>query len=154
MSFAKTILTGGLCAAVLGAGAAGAAPGKPNFSPAVYADGEAWGTKATTILPAPTPDNQQSFDVLYVVTNANDPGGQLPVSEAAPGNPAYNGGRWFTHTAEWTESAFTDLPGYLPVLRSAEEVALYQSMGYLVVTQGSFPGGPPVYFQCPLLPVK
>jgi hypothetical protein len=27
-------------------------------------------------------------------------------------------------------------------------------MGLLIITPGSFPGGPNVYFQCPLLPDK
>ena len=64
-------------------------PGQPNFMPSLYGDGEVWGTKGTTTLPAPNEHNRQSFDVLYVITNSNNPQGQLPVSEAAPGNPSY-----------------------------------------------------------------
>ena len=82
------------------AGLVSAAPGAPNFMPAIYGDGEVWGTKGTTPLPAPNAKNLQSFDNLYVFTNANDPNAvQLPVSEAAPGNPKYNGRRrdsWHT----------------------------------------------------------
>lgn len=129
-------------------------PGKPNFMPALWGDGEVWGTKETTTLPAPTDNNVQSFDALYVVTNSNNPEGQLPVSEAAPGNPAYNGGRWFTHTVEWTKHAFVDHGGYVPVLTSDQDIDMHERLGHLVITPGSFPGGPPVYFQCPLLPVK
>jgi hypothetical protein len=33
----------------------------PDFSAGVYADGETWGTKGTTSLPAPNDDNQQSW---------------------------------------------------------------------------------------------
>jgi hypothetical protein len=66
-------------------------PPQPNFVPALYADGEFWGTKATTLLPAPNDRNIQSFDKLFVVTNGAV--GQLPVTEAAPGNRQYNGGR-------------------------------------------------------------
>jgi hypothetical protein len=128
-------------------------PGQPNFMPSVYGDGEVWGTKGTTALPAPTPANRQSFDNLYVVTNSNNPQGQLPVSEAAPRNPEYNGGRWFTHTVEWTAAGF-QAHGIVPVLTSDEDIDLHQSLGHLVVTPGSFPNGPPVYFQCPLLPTK
>ena len=126
-----------------------AAAGKPNFSPAIYADGEAWGTKGLATLPQPNANMLQSFDKIFVFTNASD--AQLPVAEAAPGNPDYNGGRWFTHTAEWTEEAFN---GYVPVLKSAAEVEHYADMGLLIITPGSFPGGPNVYFQCPLLPDK
>lgn len=134
-------------------GIASADPGKPNFMPALYGDGETWGTKGTTTLPAPNEHNRQSFDGLYVITNTNNPEGQLPVSEAAPGNPNYNGGRWFTHTVEWTASGFM-YHGIVPVLSSYDDVQYHASMGHLVITPGSFPGGPPVYFQCPLLPVK
>jgi len=125
----------------------------PNFTERLYGDGETWGTKGTTALPAPNEHNRQAFDALYVITNSNNPQGQLPVSEAAPGNPAYNGGRWFTHTVEWTEQAFLDL-GIVPVLTSYDDITQQHDMGHLVITPGSFPMGPPVYFQCPLLPVK
>ena len=128
-------------------------PGKPNFVPRLYGDGEVWGTKGTTTLPAPNDHNLQSFDVLYVITNTNNPQGQLPVSEAAPGNPMYNGGRWFTHTVEWTAEGFM-AHGIVPILKSYEDIMLHYSLGHLIITSGSFPGGPPVYFQCPLLPVK
>ncbi len=129
-----------------------AAPGAPNFGPAVYGDGEVWGTKGTTALPAPNSKNVQSYDKLFVITNSNNPDGQLPVSEAAPGNPDYNGGRWITYTAEWTQSGF-DAHGTVPVLKSYADVMLHYSLGHLDITQGSPPGGPPPYFQCPLLPV-
>ncbi len=128
-------------------------PGKPNFMPSLWGDGELWGTKATTTLPAPNEHNRQSFDALYVITNSNNPQGQLPVSEAAPGNRMYNGGRWFTHTVEWTAEGFLD-HGIVPILTSYEDIMFHYSLGHLVITPGSFPGGPPVYFQCPLLPVK
>lgn len=131
-----------------------AAPGQPNFAPGVYADGQAWGTKGTTVLPAPNEHNRQSFDALYVITNDNNPETQLPISEAGPGNPDYNGGRWFTHSVEWTAQAFVDHGGIVPILTSYEELQTHAGLGHLVITPGSFPGGPPVYFQCPLLPVK
>jgi len=56
----------------------------PDFSAGVFADGEAWGTKGTTSLPAPNDNNNQSFDPIFVVANGVE--GQLPVGEAAPGN--------------------------------------------------------------------
>ncbi len=138
---------------LLTAGMAMAAPGKPSFEASLWADGELFGSKGTTPLPAPNEHNLQSFDKLYVITNSNSPEGQLPVAEAAPGNPGFSGGRWFTHTVEWTMQAFTDF-GFVPVLTSDDEVLDYADMGYLIITPGSFPDGPPVYFQCPLLPVK
>lgn len=124
---------------------------QPNFSPAVYGDGELWGTKGTTELPAPRAHNLQSFDQLFVVVNGA--AGQLPVSEAAPGNPLYNGGRWFTHTVMWTEAGLA-ANNPLPVLRSYDEILYYEGMGHLVIAPGSPVGGPAPFFQCPLLPVK
>jgi len=128
---------------------ASADPGQPTFGAALYGDGEVWGTKGTTSLPAPNANNEQSFDKLYVITNANDPNGiQLPVSEAAPGNPKYNGGRWNLQLATWTAEAFMAYGGYAPILKSGEEVDYNVQLGYLEIASGS------AYFQCPLLPVK
>ena len=126
---------------------------KPSFGPEIYADGQAFGTKGVTTLPAPREHNRQSFDELYVIRNSNNPAGQLPVAEAAPGNPEYNGGRWFTHTVEWTAEGFM-AHGIVPVLTSEEDVLYHQGLGHLTITPGSFPGGPEVYFECPLLLVK
>ena len=142
-----------LTAMMVASGIASANPGKPNFMPSLYGDGEVWGTKGTTTLPAPNAHNLQSFDALYVITNSNNPKGQLPISEAAPGNPNYNGGRWFTHSVEWTEVGFL-AHGIVPVLKSYDDLQMHASLGHIVITPGSFPDGPPVYFQCPLLPVK
>lgn len=124
--------------------------GKPDFSPHIYADGEAWGTKVATVLPAPNGNNGHSFDKLFVFTNGAN--GQLLVGEAAPG-PGYNGGRWVTYTATWTEAGM-DAHDPLPVLMSYDDVMLHAGLGHLDVVEGSFPGGPPAYFECPLLPVK
>jgi hypothetical protein len=114
----------------------------PSFDAGVYADGEAWGTKGTTTLPAPNDHNRQSFDKIYVFTNVME--GQLPVGEAGPGNPAYNGGRWWVHTVTWID----DLPHSKMVLTSYEQVMFHASLGHLAIADAEF------YFQCPLLPVK
>ncbi|GGC06080.1 hypothetical protein GCM10011352_35360 [Marinobacterium zhoushanense] len=125
--------------------------GQPNFMPSVWGDGMLWGTKGTTELPAPTDRNVQSFDALYVIIN-NPDAVQFPVSEAAPGNPAYNGGRWFTHTVMWTEEGL-EAHDPVPVLTSYEDILFHESLGHLLIVSGSFDGGPAPYFQCPLLPV-
>lgn len=117
-------------------------PGKPDFSAGVFGDGEEWGTKGTTDLPAPTEHNQQSYDKIFVFTNGAE--GQLPVSEAAPGNPNYNGGRWSAQSATWIE----DLPHPKIVLRSYDEVMFHYNLGHIIIENAGN------YFQCPLLPVK
>jgi len=144
----RGILLAAACVSML-AGAAWAQ--MPNFSAAVYGDGAVWGTKGTTDLPAPKDRNVQSFDKLFVFVNGAP--GQLPVSEAAPGNPNYNGGRWFTYTAMWTEAGMA-AHDPLPVLMSYDDIQLHESLGHLVTAPGSPAGGPSPYFQCPLLPVK
>jgi hypothetical protein len=114
----------------------------PNFSAGVYGDGQAWGTKGTTTLPAPNENNQQSYDKIYVFTNGAE--GQLPVAEAAPGNPNYNGGRWWAQMATWT----ADAPSPAPVLTSYDELMEYAGQGLITIVDAAN------YFQCPLLPVK
>jgi hypothetical protein len=150
----KTILTLTLLVLVFIAATTGLANrGKPNFGPALYADGEVWGTKGTTTLPPPNEHNLQSFDRLFVITNGS--AGQMAVGEAAPGNPNYNGGRWFTQTVMWTADGMDHYDDSVPVLMSYEEIEYNYDMGYLDITPGSpDPDAAPDYFQCPLLPVK
>lgn len=118
----------------------------PNFSPQIYADGEAWGTKGVAALPAPTDNNVQSFDKLFVITNGVD--GQLPVSEAAPGNRNFNGGRWFTHTVTWNN------PNDAVLLTSYDDIMAHHDELTIIAGSPGGPGAPPDYFECPLLPVK
>lgn len=113
-----------------------AAPGAPNFGEAIYADGEVWGTKGNEELPPPNDDNRQSFDDLYQFTNGVE--GQLPVSEAGPGNPDYNGGRWAVVEVTWTD------PTEAVLITSAEQLEQFD----LQFTETGR------YFQCPLLPSK
>jgi len=106
----------------------------PNFGQAIYADGVAWGTKGNGDLPAPNAHNRQSFDGLYKFTNGVE--GQLAVAEAAPGNPAYNGGRWIEYLVTFNGD---------PELVTS--YAQLQTLDVTIVETGN-------YFQCPLLPVK
>jgi hypothetical protein len=114
----------------------------PNFGAAIYADDQTWGTKGTTDLPAPNEHNRQSFDGLYKFTNGVD--GQLAVAEAAPGNPAYNGGRWIEIFVTWTVDE-----------NERVLVTSYEQLHGLIdsgaITSSGDSGS---YFQCPLLPDK
>lgn len=112
----------------------------PNFGHAIYADGVAWGTKGTTDLPAPNAHNRQSFDGLYKFTNGVE--GQLPVAEAAPGNPAYNGGRWIEYFVTWNVTPPDD------PITSFESLSSWMVSGDVTVVESGS------YFQCPLLPTK
>ena len=142
-----------LSLAVLITGTSIALKGKPDLNPHIYADGLAWGTKVTAIFNnGPNARNEKSFDKFFVIINSNNPDTQLPVGEAGPGNPMYNGGRWWTQTVMWTEAGLEAL-GTVPILMSYEEIMVYAEMGYLTITPGSFEGGPPAYFDCPLIPL-
>jgi hypothetical protein len=141
----KIVVTTVLAALLAGANVAHAASGAPNFMPQVYGDGEPWGTKGTTALPMPNEHNLRSFDRLFIFVGDYVAAGQLPVSEAAPGNPEYSGGRWYTHTAQWE----IQNP---PLINSYADIKYYVDEGQLTVMPGS-PGGAPMFFQCPLLPV-
>ncbi|MEJ2129784.1 MAG: hypothetical protein P8X81_13205 [Woeseiaceae bacterium] len=121
----------------------------PNFSPAIYGDGELWGTKGLGELPAPNGRNNQSFDKLFIIVNGAP--GQLPVSEAAPGNRDFNGGRWSAQTVIWTEEGL-NAHDPLPVLKSYADIQLHYSLGHLAIAPGH-PFGGPDYFECPLLPI-
>ena len=124
-----------------------AAAQQPNFGPAIYADGKAWGTKGLSDLPQPNANMLQSFDKLYVIGNSNNPDGQLAVAEAAPGNPKYNGGRWWVQDVEWTAAGFA-AHGTVPVLKSYDDIMLHYKLGHLTITPTDR------FFECPLLPVK
>ncbi len=140
-----------LAFAVAFASTAAAGPGTPDFTERIYADGMAWGTKVTRTLPAPNDHNMDSYDKFFVFTNA--PMDQLPVGEAAPGNPDFNGGRWYTHTVTWTEAGF-EAHGDVPILKSYDEIMVHYNLGHLTITAGTPGPPPPPYFSCPLLPVK
>lgn len=81
------------------------------------------------------------------VVNSNNPDGQLPVAEAAPGNPLYNGERWFTHEVTWTQAGF-DAYGTVPVLMTYMDIMIHYDLGHLEIMPGSpgEPGVPPDYF--------
>lgn len=134
----KTLLAILFVAALLVVAAVPAFAAGPNFGPAIYADGEAWGTKGTADLPAPNENNRQAYDGLYKFTNGVE--GQLAVAEAAPGNPAYNGGRWIEIFVTWTVEP--------QLVTSYAQLQAHIDAGDLTAVESG------AYFQCPLLPVK
>ena len=87
----------------------------------------------TTSLP-PGPAN--SFDQLY-----HFPGTDLiALSNAGPGNPAYNGGRWAVYNVMFTGMQPTQFTDNAQLTSAA-------AMGLVTIT------GPVQYVQCPLLPL-
>ena len=145
--FGALMLLGSLLAGGAMAKPPSGARGAPIFMPALFADGETWGTNLLNPLPPPNDSNDPSFDELFVFVNSTA-SGQLSVAEAAPGNPYYNGGRWAVSTAMWTASGDPSA-----VLTSYDEILDAVLAGELMIIDGPPAGGPPPYFECPLLPV-
>jgi hypothetical protein len=154
----RTVLRGtgvALGALALGVGTTGSAAarkGKPSQDGAIYGSDAVWRTKFTTEIPGPNEHNRDSFDDLYFIVHDGGPV-QLPLSEAAPGDTDYNGGRWISETStvlkpmEYKEN-------YKPIT-NAEDFHDAVHEGVLSEPTLGAPGGiRPDYFQCPLLRVR
>ena len=113
----------------------------------IWADGVIYDTILTsTSFTAPP---AHSVDRLFIFSMSGLDG-QRPISDAAPGNRHYNGGRWWVHFVVFTESGLAMLDGDNDTfidyeLTSAEQVWDLEEGGYVEVTAA------PVYFVCPLL---
>jgi hypothetical protein len=116
----------------VGATSAPAAAEPPGFEGRIYGDGTLWATKGVADLPLPTDRNEQSYDRLFTHPDF------VPVSEAAPGNRHYNGGRWAVHPLTWH--------GDPKQLTSYHEVVQYERAGELSVSED-----PVDAFECPLV---
>lgn len=93
--------------------------------------------------------NPRSLDALY---NFDGSGlmGQRSISESAPGNPEYNGGRWKVIPVTFTELGRSihdpDNDGIVNFeLMSVEQLMQHAGLGHLTL------GEPVRYFICPLL---
>jgi hypothetical protein len=127
------LLAIGLIAAPAAA-ARGGEPGSPIVENLIYADGDLYGTILQKSLKFN--GNEASYDKLFLVP------GQNPVSEAAPGNSNYNGGRWLPTPVEWVE-------GVTPyMLTSYADVHAAAEAGDIVVGASDTSAA----FLCPLIP--
>lgn len=113
---------------------------------AIWANGLLYGTAATTnSFKNPPP---HTVDIIYSFAESGL-SGQRSVSEAAPGDTDYNGGRWWVHFVYFTPTglAIHDPDGDGVVnfeLTSAEQVLVHMGLGHLEVVPME------VYFSCPL----
>jgi hypothetical protein len=115
---------------------------------AIWANGQLYGTVVTPTSFKNPP--QRSTDIIYSFA-MNELQGQRSVSEAAPGDRDYNGGRWSVHFAFFTALGETvhdaDDDGVVDFeLTSAEEVLAHEALGHIEIVKANF------YFVCPLLP--
>ena len=115
---------------------------------AVWANDELYDVVVTDTEFASPPEH--SIDVLF---NFGMSGlkGQRSVSESAPGDADYNGGRWAVMPVEFTDlgRAIHDPDNNGKVdfeLTNAEQVLKHAELGHLIIHPVA------VYFECPLLP--
>ena len=115
---------------------------------AIWAHGELYGTVATdtafNLPPAHSTDTIYSF-MLSGLT------GQRSISESAPGDRDYNGGRWSVKMVFFTDLGKTvhdpDNDGAVNFeLKSAAQLLEHETLGHLTIMNTS------IYFECPLRP--
>ena len=115
---------------------------------AIWANSNLYGTVLTdTSFNAPPAG---STDTLYNF-GMSGLGGQRAVSESAPGDSDYNGGRWSVKAVVFTDQgkAVHDPDGDGMVnfeLKSAEDVLHHEALGHIVIMDTG------IYFECPLIP--
>jgi hypothetical protein len=117
----------------------------------IYADNLVFQTVGTpTSLPNA---HGQPFDQLYRFVSSLPPGApatdqQYPLSDHAPGDQAYVGGRW--HVVIVVDSSGNPITGYdfgaHPITSLSQYMAVKAAMGWTEISTN-------VYFECPLLPV-
>ncbi len=142
----RTSLVMALAAAALLAAGTAAAGGATVVDDAIWAHGELYGTVATPTTFTSPP--LHSTDVIYSF-GMSGLTGQRSVSEAAPGDRDYNGGRWNVKMVVFTALGLSvhDADGDGAVdfeLTSAEEVHQHWMLGHLEIYDTGF------YFECPL----
>jgi len=126
VAFVVAILAGAFLANVT----AGA---PPRATIRVYANDVVWASfDAADFKPAPA----ESLDRIFMLVGE----GLIPVAEASPGDPEYNGGRWEVHMVRFVGMAPTQFT-------NDEDLWYHASLGHLEI------GEPVRYFECPLLRV-
>lgn len=114
---------------------------------AIWHDGELYDTVVTPTSFMQPPSHAVDLIFSFAMSGLM---GQRSVSESAPGEPDYNGGKWWVQMVVFTEAGLAALdPGADSTidveLKSVEEVLQAESDGYLTITPTS------TYFQCPML---
>jgi len=132
-----TLALAGLLAVVVAAPAGAAKPESGPITPdLIWADGELLGT--VLLNPLPFNGKTKSYDQLFMIE------GQMnPVAEAAPGNKAYNGGRWLPTPVERTDTFPAD-----HVIRSYADLMEAHYEGWVIIGEPDTGNA----FLCPLIP--
>ena len=127
-----------------------AATGPPHLG--IYANNTAFRTVGTpTSLPS---GNGQPFDQLYRFVSAVPPGApttdqQYPLSDFAPGQPGFVGGRWHVNLVVGPDG--NPIRGYdftaHPITSLSQYETVKAAMGWTEISTT-------VYFECPLIPAS
>lgn len=139
------ILTMAIVGSAAGVASAG---GAVRVSGAIWAHGDLYDTVITSTTFIAPPD--RSTDILYNF-GMSGLAGQRSVSESAPGDPDFNGGRWdvqmVVFTPEGVDAHDPDGDGIVNFeLTDAEEVLDHEELGHIVINDAN------IYFECPMLP--
>jgi hypothetical protein len=142
------VLTSGLCLWAAGQVSSVQAAGAARSADAIWVHDALYGTVGTpTAFKSPP---AHSTDVIFSFAGSGLTG-QRSVAVYAPGDTAFNGGRWNVMAATFTAAgrALFDADGNGTVdmeLTNAEDLMEAAEMGYLTIEEAG------VYFECPLLP--
>lgn len=144
MRLKRTLLCAALIALIAPAALAG---GATRVEDAIWGAGVTWDTVLTPTSFTNPPSH--SVDLLYDFSMSGLMG-QRAVSSDVPGEPGYNGGRWWVQMVVFTEQGLAvhdpDGDGYVNFeLTSGEAVTDHVGLGHLEVYSTS------TYFTCPLL---
>jgi hypothetical protein len=146
--FAKLLLALGF---ILSAAFAHAASDKAStrVDDVIWANGEIYSTVLTTNSFKNPPAHTLDLLFNFAMSGLS---GQRPISDAAPGDGHYNGGRWDVQMVAFTDAGKDahdpDGDGIVNFeLTSAEMVMHHVQLGHIVITPANF------YFSCPLVKV-
>lgn len=140
-------LSGILLALAVALGAATANAQAIRLADAIWAGGQLYDTVVTPATFVQPPES--STDALYVF--AMNGLGQRLVSDSAPGDPDYNGGRWSVQMVVFTPAGIialdADNDGMIDdEMTSVDDLTAAEGAGYLTINAAN------AYFECPLLP--
>lgn len=122
--------------------------GAARVSALIWANGNIYDTIVTPAAFIAPPNH--SVDALYDFSMSGLQGQRL-VSDSAPGDGSYNGGRWSVKKVIFTAAGLlhhdADFDGLADFeLTSEEEILAHETLGHLTIMDTT------TYFECPLLP--
>ena len=124
--------------------------GAVRVADAIWAHGELYDTVATTATFISPPEHSTDTIYAFIMSGLE---GQRSVSDSAPKDRDYNGGRWSAKAVVFTDAGLaefdSDNDGIIDAeLTSAEAVEAAADAGYLSIYDTT------IYIECPMLPSR